>query len=101
MTKFGYLATMRTHPGKRDEVVKLLLTDPEALRPLGCHVYVVGVAESDPDLIWVTEVWDSKDAHQASLLDPEVQAGIAAAMPMLTGEFTGQELTVPGGLGVG
>jgi hypothetical protein len=29
-----------------------------------------------------------------------VKAAIAAAMPMLTGEFTRQELTVVGGLGV-
>ena len=32
---------------------------------------------------------------------PEVQAGIAATMPKLTGEFTGQELHVVGGLGAG
>lgn len=101
MTKYGYLATMRTRPGTRDEVVRLLLTDPDALRPLGCHVYAVGVSDSDPDLIWVSEVWDSKEAHQASLEHPATKAAIAAAMPMLTGEFTGQELTVPGGLGVG
>ncbi len=101
MTKFGYLATMRTKPGNRDEVVQLLLTDPEALRAHGCRVYAVGVSDSDPDLIWVNEVWDSKEHHQASLQLPETKASIAAAMPMLTGEFTGQELTVPGGLGVG
>jgi hypothetical protein len=31
---------------------------------------------------------------------PETRAAIGRAMPMLTGEFTRQELTVVGGLGV-
>ena len=30
----------------------------------------------------------------------DVLAAIALAMPMLTGEFTGQELAIAGGLGV-
>jgi quinol monooxygenase YgiN len=46
-------------------------------------------------------VWDSKEHHDASLQLPETKAAIATAMPMLTGELTGQELTVVGGLGVG
>jgi quinol monooxygenase YgiN len=98
---FGYLATMRAHPGKRDQVVKLLLANVALLRTLGCHVYVVGVSESDPDMIWLTEVWESGDHRQVSLDHPDVAAGITTAMPLLTGEFTRQELTVSGGLGVG
>jgi quinol monooxygenase YgiN len=47
----------------------------------------------------VTEVWDSKEHHDASLRLPEAKESIAAAMPMLTGEFTSRELTVAGGLG--
>jgi hypothetical protein len=39
------------------------------------------------------------DFVRAELL-PETRAAIAEAMPMLTGEFTRQELTVVGGLGV-
>jgi hypothetical protein len=36
----------------------------------------------------------------ASLGLPEAKAAISRAMSMLTGEFTGRELTVVGGLGV-
>ena len=36
--------------------------------------------------------------HDASLRLPWTQAAIGKAMPMLTGEFTGQELIVIGGL---
>ncbi|MGW4942598.1 putative quinol monooxygenase [Actinoplanes sp. NPDC004185] len=95
---YGYLATMRTTAGHRDDVVKILLSGVDGLRGVGCRLYVVGVSETDPELIWVNEVWESKDHHAASLQLPETRAAIARAMPMLTGEFTGQELTVVGGL---
>ncbi len=97
---YGYLGTMRTHPGRRDEVVATLVAGSSALRAHGCHVYLVSVGDDDPDRIWVTEVWESKAAHDASLELPEVRAAIAETMPKLTGEFTSQELHVVGGLGL-
>ena len=72
---------------------------PSALRQHGCRSYVVGTAVEDEDLVVVSEVWDSKAAHHASLELPAVKASIAEAMPMLTGELTGQEYDVVGGLG--
>lgn len=95
---YGYLATMRTTAGNRDDVVQILLSGTDGLRAAGCELYVVSVSDTDPDLIWVNEVWQSKEHHDESLRLPETKAAIARAMPMLTGEFTGQELTVAGGL---
>lgn len=97
---YGYIGSMKTQPGKREEVVAILLSGVESLRELGCRSYVVGLAADDPDTIVVTEVWESKDHHDASLGLPEAKKAIAGAMPMLTGEFTSRELTVVGGLGV-
>lgn len=97
---YGYVGTMRTTPGHRDQVVAILLRDVDGLRAAGCHAYVVGVDDADADLIHVTEVWDSSERHRASLQLPEVKAAIAEAMPMLTGEFTSRELGVVGGLGL-
>ena len=94
----GNLATMRTTAGNRDEVVQILLSGVTGLKAAGCEVYAVSVSDTDPDLIWVSEVWQSKEHHDASLRLPATQAAIAKARPMLTGEFTGQELTVVGGL---
>ena len=95
---YGRFGTMRATPGHRDDVVAILLESVAGLRGAGCSVYSVSVSDADPDLIWVYEVWDSKEHHGASLQLPETRAAIARAMPMLTGEFTGQELTVAGGL---
>lgn len=97
---YAYQGTMRTRPGRRDEVVAILLGGAEGLRAAGCHLYAVGVAETDPDLVVVSELWASKEHHDASLRLPETRAAIAAAMPLLTGEFTGAEARVEGGLGV-
>lgn len=97
---YGYFGTMRTHPDRRDEVVAILLEGTAQLGEHGCHSYVVGIAEDDPNLICVSELWDRKDAHDASLQMPEVRAAISRAMPMLTGEFTGQQMEVRGGLGL-
>jgi quinol monooxygenase YgiN len=63
-------------------------------------VYAVCTAGDDENVVWVSEVWDSADQHDASLQLPEAWAAIGRAMPMLTGEFTRQELSVVGGLGV-
>jgi len=95
---YGYVASMKTKPGHRDDVVDILLSGVEGLRQVGCDLYLVGVSNTDDVTIWVSEVWSSKEAHDASLQLPETKAAIAKAMPMLTGEFTGQELTVRGGL---
>ncbi|MFI7078528.1 putative quinol monooxygenase [Micromonospora sp. NPDC049903] len=91
---------MRTRPGHRDEVAAILLDGVEGLRAAGCHLYVVGVSDTDPDLVVVNEVWQSREHHARSLQLPETKAAIARAMPLLTGEFTGQETTVRGGLGL-
>ena len=97
---YGYLGSMKTRPGHRDDVVKILLSGADGLRSAGCQLYVVGVAETDDVTIWVSEVWSTKEHHDASLRLPETRAAIGSAMPMLTGEFTRQEYEVRGGLGV-
>lgn len=95
---YGYFGTMRVQPGKREDVLAILLESSEGVRAAGCHAYIVGEGD-DPDVICVSELWESKEAHDASLQLPETRDAIARAMPMLTGEFVGYEMTVRGGLG--
>ncbi|MFC3501608.1 putative quinol monooxygenase [Micromonospora krabiensis] len=97
---YGFVGSMRARPGRRGEVVAILLEGTDGLRAAGCSLYAVGVPEGDPDLIMVTEIWESKKHHDDSLHLPETKAAIARAMPLLTGEFSSQEMTVLGGLGV-
>lgn len=61
---------MKTKEGRRDDVVSILLAGVDGLRKAGCHLYVVGSAHADDNTIWVSEVWESTDHHDASLQLP-------------------------------
>lgn len=95
---YGYIGSMKTKPGQREAVVQILVGAADALRAAGCSLYLVSVAADDKDTIWVSEVWDTKESHDASLALPAAREEIGRAMPMLTGQFTSQETVVVGGL---
>jgi quinol monooxygenase YgiN len=97
---YGYMGSMKTQPGKRDEVVAILLGGLDGLRTAGCVQYTVAVSADDDITIWTSEVWGSEEQHDASLQLPEAKEAIARAMPMLTGDFTRVETTVLGGIGL-
>ncbi len=97
---YGYIGSMKTKPGRRNEVVSLLVNGSDDLRSAGCRLYVVSVSDTEADAISVGEVWDSKERHDASRQLPEAKAAMAQAMSMLIGEVTRQEVTVAGGLGL-
>ena len=93
---YGYTGSMKTTPGNRQAVIDILLSGVDHLRAVGCHACIV--CEGEEDEIVVFEVWESKQ-HDDSLQFPEVREQISNAMPMLSGEFSGRELSVRGGLG--
>jgi quinol monooxygenase YgiN len=99
VVSYGYIGSMKTKPGHREDVLAILLSGAAGLREAGCDLYLVTVSNTDDVTIWVSEVWQSKEHHDASLQLPETRAAIAKAMPNLTGEFSTQEVTVRGGLG--
>jgi quinol monooxygenase YgiN len=93
---YANVGTLGTLPGHRDALVAHLTRRSDALAGAGCLLYEVGVDESQPDTVFVMELWDSADAHRASLQLPEVQASIATARPWLSGEFGGFRFDVVG-----
>jgi mannose-6-phosphate isomerase-like protein (cupin superfamily)/quinol monooxygenase YgiN len=55
-------------PGRGDELAELLLQAADSLRDTaGCELYVINRAKDQPDQIWVTELWLSQEALDASL----------------------------------
>ncbi|MDM7922031.1 MAG: putative quinol monooxygenase [Pyrinomonadaceae bacterium] len=80
---YGLIGKMKTAEGKRDELVKILLEGTDKMP--GCLSYIIANDPADPNAIWITEVWDSKANHEASLKLPSVQAAIAKGRPMITG----------------
>jgi quinol monooxygenase YgiN len=78
---YGLIAKLTLLPGKRDEVIALL-TESSANMP-GCFSYVVANDAANENILWVTEVWESKASHDASLSLRAVQAVIPKVKPLL------------------
>lgn len=95
---YGLIGRIKATAGKRAELAAILLEGTGEMP--GCLSYMVAEDMADPDALWVTEVWDSKEAHAASLQLPAVQAAIAKARPIIAG-FDSRAETVPlGGVGL-
>lgn len=93
---FVNAGTLGVLPGQRDELVTLLTRRSTELAEAGCLLYEVGVNDEQPDTVFVAELWESAEAHQASLQLESVRAAIAEARPLLSGEFGGFRFTVVG-----
>ena len=95
---FGLIGKMIAAPGKRDELIAIL-TESTGSMP-GCLSYIVAKDAADESALWVTEVWDGKASHEASLSLPSVKAAIAKGRPLIAG-FGDRIVTVPiGGYGL-
>ena len=96
---YGLVVKMTVAAGKRDDLVSILIEGTGAMP--GCFCYVVAKDSADQNAIWITEVWDTKESHDASLQLTEVKAAIAKGRPLITG-VTMNVLTTPvGGFGLG
>ncbi|WJL96526.1 antibiotic biosynthesis monooxygenase [Microbacterium sp. ET2] len=93
---FVNVGTLGALPGKRDELIALLTRPSTVLTAVGCLAYEVGTDDSEPDTVFVMELWQSAEAHRASLALPEVQSQIAEARPLLSGAFGGFRFDVVG-----
>ena len=94
----GLIGKMVAVPGQRDALVSILLKGISGMP--GCLSYVVAHDTSEPDAIWVTEVWVSQEHHRASLSLPSVREAIALGKPLIA-TFGSYTTTRPiGGLGL-
>jgi len=102
MNKYGQQGCLKAKAGQGKALASILLQASQLVSTLeGCHLYLVSQDQTNEDLIWVTEVWDSKEAHGNSLKLDSVRALIGQAMPILDGPPTGgANLTVLGGHGL-
>lgn len=93
---YGLIGRMQVVAGQRDALVSILLEGVSGMP--GCRSYIVAHDPTDPDAIWVTEVWDSQEHHRASLSLPSVQQAIARGKPLIAGFGERFETTPVGGI---
>lgn len=91
---YGLIGKIQSVPGQRDALIAILVEGVAGMP--GCRSYVVAKDPEDPDGIWVTEVWDSQESHEASLSLPSVREAIGKGRPLIAG-FSSRTVTEPVG----
>ncbi|MCO1338307.1 antibiotic biosynthesis monooxygenase [Kocuria polaris] len=93
---YANVGLIEATPGNRDALVEILTRPNGDLAAVGCLLYDVGVNDDDPEAVFATELWESAEAHAASLQLGSVQAAIADARPILSGRMEGMRFEVLG-----
>ncbi len=95
---YGLIGKMTAVSGQRDALAAILLAGTQEMP--GCLSYIIASDPSDPDGLWITEVWETAEHHAASLQLPSVKEAIAQGRPLIAG-FSNRTETVPiGGHGL-
>ena len=95
---YGMIGKMSAAPAQRDALIAIL--SESTTKMPGCLSYVIAKDAADQDTIWVTEVWDSKASHDASLSLPAVKEAIRNARPLIAGGAKVAETQPVGGVGL-
>lgn len=95
---YGLIGKFTAAAGQRDTLASILIEGTSQMP--GCISYVVASDSSDPDALWVTEIWDSQASHKASLRLPAVQAAITKGRPLIVDFSSRVETTPIGGHGI-
>ena len=98
MPMYGLIGKLLTVPGQRDALIDILLGGTGGMP--GCLSYVIAKDATNPDAVWVTEVWKSKEAHANSLTLPAVRDAIARGKPLIAGFGERFETQPVGGAGL-
>jgi quinol monooxygenase YgiN len=86
MNRFGLYGKITVQQGQRDALVEILLEAAALLQDdPRCELSVVNVSATEPNTVWVSEVWSSQAAHEASLTRDDVRELINRGMPLIAG----------------
>lgn len=98
MEKYSVNGKLSATEGNGQNLLKILLEAAEEIKKVDtCFCYIVGMSADEKDSVYVYEVWESKDAHQASLQLDVVKKLIEKAMPIIESMTSYPELVIYGG----
>lgn len=95
---YGLIGKIVAVEGKREALIDILMGGTAEMP--GCLSYVIAHDSSDPNSLWITEVWSSQEMHQASLSLPAVQQAITQGRPLIAGFGERFETAPVGGHGL-
>lgn len=86
MDSYALCGKFIVDPRDRDALAEILSAAADLMQQAaGCRTYIVYTDTADDGAVWVTELWDSQDAHAQSLTLPGVSDLIARARPLIRG----------------
>lgn len=93
---------LTARPGESQQLADILVKASGLVaKAKGCKLYVIGKDVNEPDAVYVTEIWDSREDHDNSLKLEAVRELITKAMPLIGAPpQKGQELEILGGAGI-
>ena len=89
---FGLIGQIEAKPGKGQELAEILAAGSRNMP--GNVAYIVALDKDKQDLIWITEIWESAESHQASLKLDSVREAIAKGRPLIQ-DFRSQNEVLP------
>lgn len=96
---YGSITRITAVPNQSDALIAILAPGEGSLP--GCLSYIVARDPKSPDVLYVTEAWETAEAHANSLKLPEVQAAIAKGRPLIANFELIAETEPVGGVGLG
>ena len=89
---YGLIGKITAVSGRRDDLISVLNKGIEAMP--GCLSYIIAKDPADDKILWITEVWESEQSHQASLALPSVRQAIEQGRPLIA-HFGSSTVTEP------
>jgi quinol monooxygenase YgiN len=80
---YGLIVKLTSAPGRRAELIEMMGgNDSNTVQ--GCLSYIVAEDDVDYNVLWITEVWSSQAAHEASLQSPPITQSLTKADMLIT-----------------
>ena len=100
MSAYGCYVKFTSRPGQRDALVEHILSAAAFVeKAAGCELYIINTSPTEPESVWVTEVWRSQEERDASLTIEGAQAAIKQVLPLLAGSPEKIDVLPVGGKG--
>jgi quinol monooxygenase YgiN/mannose-6-phosphate isomerase-like protein (cupin superfamily) len=100
MPEVSRYAKATAKPGQGAALAEVMLRVAESLEGApGCLMYIVNRSPSEPDAVWVTELWRSQDDMDAALKLDSARALMPEVMELVDGPFEQINLEPLGGVG--
>lgn len=102
MSAFGCFVKFTAQPGQRDALIKHLLYVATEVPKVatGCDLYLINTSPTEPESVWITEVWKSQEEHDASVNVEVAQETLKHIIPLLAGAPEKIDVLPVGGKGL-